>query len=357
MMTMRSIRIRARLCFLAVSVLFSASCGARDRTDGAEITLEEIGRYGWASEQQDPSGTLPSDAGLLGDVRAVAVGSDESVYVLDADWNRIVVFAPDRSVSRVIPFSIGSGPGEILLARDLFITGEGKLAVLDYQKAQVLVFSPTGDFESAIQLERTRPMLFEMSDDTVWVTTGVSPGSESPSLWALSMSGELLGSGPEPGAEDLLFGQSVALALTPDGSLVQSKILPGQWLRFNGLEATEHGVALFPDLEPPEVTVSGNTTYIGLPRATALGIGVLPDGTVVQSHAEYSFSESSEPIPTPESMRVFISFYREEGETLGRVPLQPGEGQAWVISPTSGSIYISTTEPYPAIVEYRITGL
>jgi hypothetical protein len=325
--------------------------------EGLAIELREIARYGWASGRPDPEGILPADAGMLGNVRALAVGPDERLYVLDADWNRIVAFEPYGDVEGVIDLSVGDGPGEVRFIRDLVVTPDGKLAVLDYERAQIVIFSPTGEFDSAIRLDRPRPMLFEMTDETIWVTTSGSPGSESPSLWVLSLTGETLRSGPKPDPQDVPFGQSISLAVAPDGSLLQSKARPGLWLRFVGSGVTVHGVELFPDMAPPEVTPTDYGKSIGLPRATAFGISTLPDGTVVQGHIEYAFDPSGEPILTTDGMRAALSFFTPDGELLGSVPFGSGLSGAWEISPESGHVFVAEADPYPVIVEYEIVGL
>ena len=125
----------------------------------------------------------------------------------------------------------------------------------------------------------------------------------------------------------------------------------GRWVR--------RGEPLFPDLPPPrEDTVSVREIQVIPAQATAAGIAVMPDGLVVQGHLRFSRPFSFDDPPSPEELERYVSFFNTDGFHLGSVRLEPGVRSVCLTAhPSSGSLYLYSTDPVPQVIEYEVRKL
>ena len=81
---------------------------------------------------------------LFGVITAIAVGADGNVYLLDAQLSVVHVFDGDGNFLREIGRE-GEGPGEFRRAGDMFLTGEGNVAVMQRMPGKIIQLTPDGD--------------------------------------------------------------------------------------------------------------------------------------------------------------------------------------------------------------------
>ena len=81
---------------------------------------------------------------LFGLIVGVAVDGDGNVYLLDSQINVVHVFSPEGEFLREIGRE-GEGPGEFRRPEDLFLTGQGNIAVMQGMPGKIVQLSPAGD--------------------------------------------------------------------------------------------------------------------------------------------------------------------------------------------------------------------
>jgi len=103
-------------------------------TPATTETAEKLWRVGGDEE----------DDVLFGLIVGVAVDGDGQVYLLDSQINVVHVFSPDGEFLREIGRE-GEGPGEFRRPEDMFLTGEGNIAVMQGMPGKIIQLSPQGD--------------------------------------------------------------------------------------------------------------------------------------------------------------------------------------------------------------------
>ena len=276
--TLHSLR-RAAMTFCLLGV--AGSCGDGSGRPPVTIGLEEVGRYGWEAQRNGDG------SGVLGGVTDVVEGIDQELFVLDQRGEKIAVFRSNGDVARTIPLPSGEGPGEYRIARDLTMAPGGNLAVLDNSLSRVVVLTPTGTLVDMVSLRVGGPLQLAFAQGKLWTSHSTLPGEDRPTLRSWSLDPLIAVDAISLSGIDRDFGGSGDLQVGPDGSLFRNLRIPGVWLKIGAGGARRMGVQLIEDLEPPVVTRnSASSIRIEQPRAWSDGIGVAPDGTVLQSYIE-----------------------------------------------------------------------
>jgi hypothetical protein len=81
---------------------------------------------------------------LFGLIVGVAVDGDGLVYLLDSQINVVHVFSPEGEFLREIGRE-GEGPGEFRRPEDMFLTGQGNIAIMQGMPGKIVQLSPEGD--------------------------------------------------------------------------------------------------------------------------------------------------------------------------------------------------------------------
>ena len=81
---------------------------------------------------------------LFGNIRGVQAASDGTTYVLDYQAVEVRVFGPDGQYLRTIARR-GEGPGEIMEANGIFLSGDTLLWMHDYGQGRIIGLDPAGE--------------------------------------------------------------------------------------------------------------------------------------------------------------------------------------------------------------------
>jgi hypothetical protein len=85
-----------------------------------------------------------NDKVIFGVLSGVAVDDDGNVYLLDSQLNVIHVYSSSGEFMRTIGRE-GEGPGEFRKPHGIFVTGEGKIAVVQRLPGKIILLTPDGD--------------------------------------------------------------------------------------------------------------------------------------------------------------------------------------------------------------------
>ncbi len=104
--------------------------------------------------------------------------------MLDQDYKKIVVFAPDGRVKNVILGGYGEGPGEFVLPFDLRLMPDGhRLAVLDYANQRISFFARTGQFLETIRSSERVGRVLPVKDNELWMSRAFARSDMAVSCW------------------------------------------------------------------------------------------------------------------------------------------------------------------------------
>lgn len=145
--------------WIFVAVLLLTGCWESPPPTDAERDEDkrQVRQEGWnvwsdtsaapiAFEREQTYGTVEgSGPALLGNVRALAVDSAGTVYVLDGENHRLVAFNPDGTV-RWSNGKQGAGPGEFRRPRDMILGDKGRLFVANNGGREIDVWTTNGTF-------------------------------------------------------------------------------------------------------------------------------------------------------------------------------------------------------------------
>lgn len=188
--------------------------------------------------------------GVLGAVAGVALGPDDSLFVLDRQYQKIAVFGPNGSFGRLILGGEGSGPGEFEFPRAVALIGGDEIAVIDQQNGRLTRFSRAGEYISSFRTSQ-RDLDLESRADTIFVTQHYQRPRDS-GLRLYSLAGRDAGTRIDPsgGMLDLsLHGNPGILEKTSDGTLLFASPEVGVWYESDSGPFVRRGHPLFPDLE------------------------------------------------------------------------------------------------------------
>lgn len=326
----------------AAAVGLCALPGCEDDARVGTIELAEVASFGW--EEPRGTGEVPGDAGVLGAVAGIAQSDDGAVHVLDPTWPKLVTFAPSGDVLDVIALSEGEGPGEVQAPIDLAMAPDGDRLVLDARLGRVVRYAPSGEAVSTLDLGQPGLRTLVKTPDTVWVSRGLAPEQEDPSVLLYSPEGESLGDGGVLTGPSGAFGAPGLLTLDAAGGVVEARNRPGLWTRFEGADGVGEGTALLPGMEPPEMVESDGIVEIRANAATA-GLGVLPDGSIVVGY--WTFDET-------EGRDTYLGILGPEGSVVAETPVEDRLARDFHISHTNGTMLAAVTDPYPRVVEYAV---
>ena len=99
------------------------------------LDAEELWRLGEDPDAEDE---------FFGFVSAIDVDAGGDVYLLDSQLNEVMIYSADGEYLRSIGRE-GDGPGEFRRPRTMFLTPDGKVAVVQTRPGKIVLLTPDGD--------------------------------------------------------------------------------------------------------------------------------------------------------------------------------------------------------------------
>lgn len=335
------------------------SCGSSDASvpsaSPARYALKELSSFGWGSLADSSRRLTEQELRYGGAVLSAIVGFDvdqkERVFVLDADYQKIVAFSPLGDYERLVAAGYGEGPGEFIRPRNLSLSRNGDLAITDGATGRVTVFNGSGVVLSILQLD-FRPQGTHAYGDKLAVTRlGMSAGDVA---WDVTDAGELgtpILSVTESEAEIGRFGDPGAFGSTASGLAFASPKV-GLWriVEEDG-SLVDGGMELFPGLAGRSELMEGGIEYRTVPVA-ARGVGQRRSGDVVVFYRVMTDPDEQLELP---ARGLWVATFAPDGGFRGSQLLFPDSDD--VRGPTLGPddhLYVQTTVPFPRVVRYEM---
>jgi len=309
--------------------------------------LQTIARYGWEdlSESIRPLSTVERDVGGGMFSRAIAIDVDRlnNVYVLDADYKKIVIFDPAGRLARVIVGGYGRGPGEFVEPREMAVGDNGEVFVLDVEADRVTEFDSSGNYRRSFEVIEAQPVFIEMLDGNVVLSR--SPRKSAPhTLVVFDPSiGERIDSlvlADEQSIDLSWGGASGALGRGSLGSVIYMQGAPGVIHRIDSQGIDSIGRNLYPDSRTVTRRI-GTTDVPSAPVATR-GIGTLPDGRYVVMYNEKTYVNNPQGHVVLKSSEMFLDVLDESGAYLGSATLSTDD-KSWgklVVAPNGDLLFL-----------------
>lgn len=348
-----------RVGLIPLLLLALALAGCRDEASpphqvgSSGYGLVETGRFGWG-ELSDSTRPMTDRERLfmgavLGNPTSIVEGAAGEVYVLDAAFQKIVVFSAEGHFLRLIVGGRGRGPGEFEFPIGLTFGPGGDLWAFDMHLQRISRFSTDGRLIAILPVPSTiTPRMMRLAA-TQELLYGVRHARDSIAMVvAFDSTGRVVGELNAPTSEDIRFGGPrllAALGSGADGAIITAHTDVGTWSRIEGVsQGVRRGVSFFPDAVPWEHvdTLYGiRTTRVAAETSHA---GAFPDGLTF-----LRFNEAGQGLA---SFR--LALYDSAGALLAVLD-SVGFGGAFGHSPRERVIYAVDNEPFPEVVRYRIT--
>lgn len=316
---------RSRIIALAVPLLFAGtSCESREGSlphgisgaipeRQAVFDLEPDRFFGWEEITDALRGLTVEEekagGGVLSRPIGLAEGRDSSLFVLDADYQKVAVFSWDGGFQRVIIGGYGEGPGEFVSPYDIDLDESGRLFVFDGHNNRVTIFDESGLYSSSFNAKMTNTVGMKAEGGEVFIQRYFPPRTSDYFVQTFSEDGD-------PGWEfarataqdaDLQFhGARGSLGKGRSGEILFAYPAPSTWTTSNRPQERV-GVAFHPDARGEQVSENGFNLVVT--RVGVRGIAGLPDGRVVISW----FSRPTREVPRSYHLDVMTS----EGGYLG----------------------------------------
>lgn len=158
-MSRRFLSMYTRSCVAGIFLLavsFFAAAADAGSWQGNEVTKDGIIHVqNPATPAEKPSTLTPSerwrvggddesDEVIFGVLRTVATDDAGNVYLLDSQLNEVQVYSPQGEYLRTIGRE-GEGPGEFRRPGGMFITGDGRIAVMQMMPGRIILLTPDGE--------------------------------------------------------------------------------------------------------------------------------------------------------------------------------------------------------------------
>jgi hypothetical protein len=321
------------------------------------IGLEIVAAYGWAelSDSSRPMSELERTfaGAVLSHVGGIAEGPDSALYVVDRDFQKIVVFNYDASFRGLLVGGYGRGPGEFVRMRSISVSDNGQIAVLDGGLNRITVFDDQGRYRNSFVVTKGQPMSILYRDAEIWVA--LWQRFREPVVQVYDSEGHHLRSHVTASDRDRHFadfGELGTLTLGQrDGEVIYLSASPGVWTTIKGDIETKHGTELFPFVNGRSVTnqVGGVTLRIdvgtrGLQMFDDLGLGLI--------YLEWLSDSEASPDHRAD-LKLFFPDLRPEPQTIN---LTAALGWTGYFKPSAfgPEFYVARFEPTPHIIRVRV---
>jgi hypothetical protein len=317
--------------------------------------LALVRRFGWESlddaERPLTARERRAEGGVLGNVAAVAEGPGATLYVLDNHFQKVVVFNPDGTLRRVILGGTGQGPGEFTRPSSLAVSEDGYVFVLDRSAARIHVFDTSGVFEQAIRLQVPNAHSLAIAGGRLYVSK-LFPRAGQAAVIVLDEHGERVDSLVSTSAREAElseFGSVGRVTRGADGQVLFAHPIPGLWTRVVPRAGAPTGVELVADVRTG-IVESGPTRNARYTTASTRGAVSLRDGSVLVLYDERLTSADG----SLRTLRFSAAAFDAAGRLQGVHALPEGISGALGSSATMPGVYMSTWDPYPQVLLYRV---
>ncbi len=312
------------------------------RSTEFSFLLTPIRCFGWPDAKDAEVG--PNGDGVLGRVRSIRT-FENSVYVLDGSFKKIVAFDSLGRFSATVAAGFGEGPGEFMSPTSMDLDPfTGSIAVFDRHLARVTRFSLDGEVLSTatvpiqgkdVLLSQDEILLSHLTAEKHLVTRHDARGNQQEGLVAVTRRDRAF----------FPFGAVSSLGRSLDGKALVTPERPGIWYRQeDGWEFSVHGQELLPN----EVY----RVYDGAPLSPGQNLGItgMGNGQVAVMYRLFDLSTDSIAIKG-----VFLDFYDQQSASyLGTAEVP----HRFVVGPASGflpnTLLVGLDDPYPLVVEVRV---
>lgn len=347
---------RTREALLALVLLAShvSALQSQATARGSSPELVELSRYGWASLADSGTRTLDltarkAMAGVLARPVAVAEAKDGAVYILDADFRKIVVFESDGSFRRVTLGGYGQGPGEFDSPRDLFVDHNGNTAVIDQALRRLTVFDSRGSLRWSRAIRIADPMRVVESGGLYYIMGWYrsprravivvdSTGGVRDSLYAPSKREYELGDA----------GSLGSLTMSAAGGVLFAGPSPGIWVDLRSGQS--HGKELVRNQQAARMRLDGD--LISHTPAVISRIGQWSDGSTAVYYLLH------DPAALEQGQLTALNYLAlfKQGSADARV-LNLGDDHShsvFAVGIRPGEFFLAVSEPYPQVIRYRV---
>ncbi len=326
-------------------LLVSCAEGTPEAASSA-LRLELVDSIGVAGLPGEPEDLI------FGRLTSVAITEDGVMYALDAGADRVAVIR-DGEVVRFIGGS-GEGPGEFGAPSDVAVADDGRLSVLDRDRAKVTRFDRSSGelIDERSGLWSRNLVAHRFRGDTIWLATSFVRSDTLPVLRGATMGGREVAGPPHPDPDRDFTGVTSLDAVS--GRLVASTPRPGVWWELAGGEWTRVGSPMFPD-EPPEIDTRVRPGLIEVtPSPVGVGeIAIAGDSLVIQLARHW-------PGITPESglegidRQYFLAIFDVGGDFVGRIDVPDAVWNGCLEAGGDGLVVLCARDPYPRLLVYRL---
>jgi hypothetical protein len=282
---------------------------------------------------------------MLSNLVDVVEASNGDLLVLDRRFLKVVVFAPDGSVRRIVPHRSGEGPGEFRRPTSLAVDDAGHVFILDPGLLRVLEFDTIGTLVRSIP----SPLAYRVVPRAGDLLVLRRPRAQERAILILSTAGEILGSVVNSSIRDAELaasGEPGAIGVAGDGTILYARPSATQWVEVaNGAERA-YGTELLPNARGQVTKSNAHFSPIGA-RAIAK---ILP-GIVAIVAIEFAYSEQTDALRTKWSLHLL----NQEGARLHTYSLDERAvslGRAF-LSAHAPNLYLFDAEPFPRIRRFR----
>ena len=315
------------------------------------LDVTAVATYGWESLGDSTRRLSEKERRAMGGVlarpNALVEGADGALYVLDRDFRKIVVFNRDGSLRRVILGGYGEGPGEFVRPRDMSLGPSGHVVVIDESLSRFTVFDTSGRLIRSRAMRVGSPYGVAALGDRYLVLRWYRSGE--PVVSVLDTLGAHLGDTLRLTERDYEFskgGERGKLGMTSMGEVLYAHPTVGRWTSIQ--TGVSGGNALVPDMHfGIWKDRDGETPYT---TAGPRGIGRFRDGSTLLYYGAFDTEAMRQ-------RRIMMTYFLTLFDSRGRprTVRVPSEGRgAFATSRTGQDFYLSTEEPFPRVVRYRI---
>lgn len=334
---------------LAGVLCLTSAAQAQEPATLKDLGLVEAQRFGWSS-MGDSSRRLTATektykGGVLSFPISVDEGPDGRVYVLDADYQKIVVFNRDGSFRRVIVGGFGRAPGEFVRPRDIALSNDSRIHVVDQDLRRLTSFDTAGKVIQTRSLAGIEPISMVTEGNRIFVVRWFI--EQQPAVFVYDVDGTLVDSMVRATLEDgkrSRYGELGVVGRSSAGNVVYGYPTPGEWIAPSS-ERNRSGRQLI-RAEPGLLNGARFVT------AGTAGIGRVNGGR----HLIYFrvFDEKAANTGVKRTSH-FLSVVDSVGREIGRVDLREERNGAFRLGRNGNDVLIAVFKPYAQIVRYRLS--
>lgn len=279
--------------------------------------IEETVAFGWFDLGDSVAPLSEIDrrvgAGVLSAPIDVWERDDGTVWVMDIDYQKVVVFGNDGSYQSVVPFSSGEGPGELTSPHSMTLTSDA-IVILDRHHGSIIRYSLEGELLNAFRHGAGNPIEVLATDQTIYLLRFVPGGVNRPSVLAFGVDGQVVDSlfpHTHQDSELAVFGAWGAFGYQQNGEVVYAYPTPIEWE--GAVSKTRTGTPML--ARPAGFVVQHGQLAVQTPPVAVLSLAQDRLGRMLVLYQEFSPEGGS---------TQFLDVYSSDGSYSGSAELPDG---------------------------------